>query len=858
MNSRLATRTLHHGLAVCLLASLMTPACVFAQSSDDPVRLQQSAVARLDQWLNTVLKTGDASSAQTELVLVKHDLQTSYSDFRARQDSANAAWNAIKLGDIERYLNRWNSAIADYQLAIKLAETAKRTDYETKALANMSFAETQAGSIDSAADHAAEAVRVGLHCGNVAFYFDALDRAGEAEDKRGNRFAANDYFERALLVSDEIKESRRIYQLYWDRANTYSEDARTCDYKRGYKVCYELMDLANADYRKALNLTQTRGDSYFASMIEDSLHQLDAVRGAAQQAELGNRNLAAASMFQPKLAKDVLVTEAFTAGPLDPGSMAFVESAVASLNQWMVDTQKKGLFVQDLNPTDLYIQGLLAEAKGDETAALPKYLQAVQLLAQDRMTLRDEQARSTFLEDKMSLYYSPALILLEQKRRSEAFDLFEQSRSRVLADLLASRPLDLGSPEDRALFSDLQSQRAKIALQQKRLFNMAGASTRDQNAKLISDLETQIASEQQQYRSLEMRISQRSQRLNGLISSKPLSLDLVQREAAEGGYDVLYYVVLDTNVVVWHISGSGVEVKKVFLPHAVLSIKVGTLHDSLVAPRDSPEAPFDEDISRQLYLYLVQPFADHIQSKHLVIIAQEELTAIPFQALQNPADGKYLGERFSISYAPSATVLSTLPSRSNLKDGDLLAIADPDIHDAGTEVKAIGAMYAGRARVMSEEAVKKADVSSWVGKYNLVHLSVHGKFNSSDPLLSYLQFKSTATEDGHLTAAEMFGLPLMKNSVVVLSACETGRTQATRSGELLGMERSLMYAGASSLVLSSWEVNAASTKLWMETFYHEGQTKTPAEAARLALIAVKAQPAFSHPFYWSTFLLVGK
>ena len=254
----------------------------------------------------------------------------------------------------------------------------------------------------------------------------------------------------------------------------------------------------------------------------------------------------------------------------------------------------------------------------------------------------------------------------------------------------------------------------------------------------------------------------------------------------------------------------------------------------------------------------MQPVADRIQSKHLLVIAQEELTAIPFQALQNPEDGKYLGERFSISYAPSATVLSTLTRRSNLKEGNLLAIADPDIHDAGTEVTAVGALYSGRARVVADEAVKKEDVSSWVGKYSLVHLSVHGKFNSSDPLLSYLQFKPTATDEGHLTAAEMFGLPLMKNSVVVLSACETGRTKATRSGELLGMVRSLVYAGAGSLVLSSWEVNAASTKLWMETFYREGQTKDPAEAARLALVTVKSQPAFSHPFFWSTFLIVGK
>ena len=49
-----------------------------------------------------------------------------------------------------------------------------------------------------------------------------------------------------------------------------------------------------------------------------------------------------------------------------------------------------------------------------------------------------------------------------------------------------------------------------------------------------------------------------------------------------------------------------------------------------------------------------------IKGRHILVVPHEELNSIPFQALQDPATGKYLGESFAISYAPSATVLATL------------------------------------------------------------------------------------------------------------------------------------------------------------------------------------------------------
>ena len=72
------------------------------------------------------------------------------------------------------------------------------------------------------------------------------------------------------------------------------------------------------------------------------------------------------------------------------------------------------------------------------------------------------------------------------------------------------------------------------------------------------------------------------------------------------------------------------------------------------------------------------------------------------------------------------------------------------------------------------------------------------------------------------------------------------------------MLRALLYAGANTLVLSSWKVDAKSTALWMTTFYREAQGKPLSEAARTALRAVKQRPDFSHPYHWAAFSMIGR
>lgn len=560
-----------------------------------------------------------------------------------------------------------------------------------------------------------------------------------------------------------------------------------------------------------------------------------------------------AGMFEPKAPKDVLATEIFYSGPQNASNVEMVKRLVQESDNWNSQMQRQGLAVKDLDPLDYWNRASLAEMSGDVETALAEYRQAVQLVEQDRRLLNDEQARSSFMEDKLNYYYRPALLLLQQKRYSEAFTLLEQSRARVMADMLFGHELNLGTLKEREAFSKLQAQRTAIAAKQEDLFALTSSAARNQNGKKIADLEHEIDGMQRDYEQLENNISAQAPRLNQLTQSEPVTLAGVQHAAAQGQFDVLYYVVTDNALILWHVNSSGVQVRNVFLPRSQLITKVSALRDSL---ESGPDAPFDEEHARQLYLYLIQPMVPYLGTHHLVIIPHEELNSIPFQALLDPATGKYLGETYAVSYSPSATVLAGLPQTENLASGKLLAVADPVLSAAFDEVTAIGKLYPNRSKVMI--AATKADLKSLVRDYNLVHLSMHGEFNQRDPMLSYVQLKPSPPDDGRMTAAEMFGLNLKENAVTVLSACETGRVTAGHSNEVEGIVRALLYAGAGTLVLSAWKVDAAATNVWMQTFYREGQRNPPAEAARLALIAVKERPNYNHPYFWAPFLLTGK
>ncbi len=92
--------------------------------------------------------------------------------------------------------------------------------------------------------------------------------------------------------------------------------------------------------------------------------------------------------------------------------------------------------------------------------------------------------------------------------------------------------------------------------------------------------------------------------------------------------------------------------------------------------------------------------------------------------------------------------------------------------------------------------------------------------------------------------------------LVVMSACNTGRGQITGDG-IIGLSRSWISAGVSSVIVSLWLVPDESTSTLMTNFYQNMQ-KDPDKAQALRQAMLQAMKQNPNPRDWAAFTLIGE
>lgn len=313
---------------------------------------------------------------------------------------------------------------------------------------------------------------------------------------------------------------------------------------------------------------------------------------------------------------------------------------------------------------------------------------------------------------------------------------------------------------------------------------------------------------------------------------------------------------------------------------------------------------------------ILLPFELGKNIKSLIIIPDGTLSKLPFEALLskkiNPRSEinfsglPYLVNDYEVNYALSATLYyqeqSTTSTLDKSSEGllacapvfaepqeigyfasglrDPLAAMDQETTRAVTlDGKYVAALPATAEEVTlitevfrkkgqqtttylfknaSEHQLKQGAISQ--SRY--IHIATHGFINEEQPDLSGLMLfpDTTAQEDHILYSGEVYDLDL-NAQLVVLSACETGLGKIASGEGLLGLSRAFFYAGAENLVVSLWKVQDRATADLMVSFYQEhlnGKSERFATPLRQAKLNMIRSGEFSHPYYWSAFVLIGQ
>ncbi|HZQ52371.1 MAG TPA: CHAT domain-containing tetratricopeptide repeat protein [Bryobacteraceae bacterium] len=251
-----------------------------------------------------------------------------------------------------------------------------------------------------------------------------------------------------------------------------------------------------------------------------------------------------------------------------------------------------------------------------------------------------------------------------------------------------------------------------------------------------------------------------------------------------------------------------------------------------------------------LYDNLIAPVDSLLPARDLVVVPYGPLHSLPFHALFDGSS--YLIDRFTVSYAPSASIFTHSHRDMEERKGRplILGVDDSEMPLIREEVQSIAAVLPDARLLFGPDATEQA-LREYGYESRLIHIASHGYFRQDNPM-----FSSIKLADSYVNLYDLYHMNLPVD-LLTLSGCVTGLNTVTEGDELLGLTRGLLYAGARSLLLSLWDVDDRSTTEFMKDFYGQltlGRRK--ADAVRTAMLNLRER--YAHPYYWAPFKLTGR
>jgi len=509
-----------------------------------------------------------------------------------------------------------------------------------------------------------------------------------------------------------------------------------------------------------------------------------------------------------------------------------------------------------------FLRGQLAQSRGDRSAALAAYSAARRALETLRSRLHNEELKISFVKNRLQVYEALVDLHLsgesEETAAAEAFACIEAAKSRSMTEMIfqsgQSLPMgDAGQSElvrrIRDLREELNWYYHRIELEQLRPEESSSTRLQQLQEKAVSHenelLRTlrELPANERENATLEAPADLSLPRLQSTLPS-----DTALIEYYSTGDRLLAAVVTRESITITAVSVVSRVVHFLHLLRFQLSkFRMGAVYAHRF---EQPLLSATQGHLAALYAELIAPLREHLKAKHLIFVPHGALHFLPFHALRN--GDEYLCDTHTISYAPSATVFALCQEKAggDIPNSLVMGIADERAPHILNEVQSVATLLPHPELFLGAEATSEI-LRQRGSASGLLHIATHGTYRQDNPMFSGIRLG-----DGYLNLYDLYQIRLPAK-LVTLSGCATGMNFVSAGDELLGLQRGLFCAGASSLLLSLWDVHDESTSALMQSFYKNFiRTGNMATALQSAMQQLRRQNP--HPYFWAPFVLIGK
>ncbi len=723
-------------------------------------------------------------------------------------------WKEVQTAGI---LKDYAAAIQCFQKSVEAAGAAGNSQWEAQALNNLGVAYFQVGDYGKALESHQQQLALAQQLQNPSAQGQALVALATVYSALGNYEKAIEYYRQSLDSAPEADAPQWKGTALRNLGIVYITLEK---YEKAIEFQQQALALAqkSGDRRGEGQALGNLGIAYFslgdyAYAIEFSnqhlavMRQVGDRRGEGQA--LGNLGLAYYALKDYQKAIDR-------------------HRQHLAIARQMGDRPAEGYALQNLGEA-LHKNGQLQEAAETLRAG-------IEILSSIRAGLGEDDLKKVSIFDRqINAYAALQEVLVAQNKTSEALEVAERGRARAFVELLAKRAggnnsqlATVASPNIERIKKIARSHNSTLVAYSiiKNPFDIEG-----RRQKLESDIYIWVVSPA------------------GEVAFRRVDLQSPRGGAQE--------VSLENQV---SRSRDSIGVRGAGAVSRIGRVEIGNLSRQT------------KDLQR-MYQMLIEPIADLLPvnpNERVTFIPQNELFLVPFGALQD-ASGKYLIEKHTILTAPSIQVLDLTRRQRNRGAGDALVVGNPTMPSVspkpgqpaqqlpplpGAEREAVEIAKMLRTEALTGNRATKEAVLQRLSKARIVHLATHGLLDDlGSGVPGVLALAPTDTDSGLLGAGEIIDLKI-NAGLVVLSACNTGKGRITGDG-VIGLSRSWISAGATSVLVSLWYVPDAPTAELITEFYRQMQgTSDKALALRNAMLATMKQ--HPNPRDWAGFTLIGE